>query len=42
MMGAFLYSQDENMWNIVETGWEHPTKSEESKKVEGSSATILN
>ena len=36
MMRAFLYSQDENMWNIVETGWEHPTKSME-KKEEGSS-----
>jgi hypothetical protein len=41
MMRAFLYSQDENMWNVVENGWEHPTKAEESKKVEGSSARIL-
>ncbi|XP_062011043.1 uncharacterized protein LOC133727482 [Rosa rugosa] len=41
MMGAFLYSQDENMWNIVENGWEHPTKAEDSKKVEGSSARVL-
>ncbi|XP_062001067.1 uncharacterized protein LOC133718229 [Rosa rugosa] len=40
-MRAFLYSQDENMWNVVENGWEYPTKSEESKKVEGSSARIL-
>ncbi|XP_024171720.1 uncharacterized protein LOC112177689 [Rosa chinensis] len=41
MMRAFLYSQDKNMWNVVESGWEHPTKSEESKKVEGSFARIL-
>ncbi|XP_062026455.1 uncharacterized protein LOC133742794 [Rosa rugosa] len=40
MMRAFLYSQDENMWNIVEIGWEHPTKVEDSKKEEVSSARI--
>ena len=41
MMRAFLYSQDENMWNIVETGWEHPTKSMEKKEEGSSLATIL-
>ncbi|XP_062014584.1 uncharacterized protein LOC133731156 [Rosa rugosa] len=40
MMRAFLYSQDENMWNIVEIGWEHPTMAEDSKKEEVSSARI--
>ena len=42
MMRAFIYSWDENMWNIVEIGWEHPTKPVASKKEEESStATIL-
>ncbi|KAK9930158.1 hypothetical protein M0R45_027210 [Rubus argutus] len=42
MMRAFLYSQDENMWNIVEVGWKHPTEPVDSKKSEGSSSdTIL-
>nr|AFP55554.1 gag-pol polyprotein [Rosa rugosa] len=40
MMRAFLYSQDENMWNIVEIGWEHPTMAEDSKKEEVVSARI--
>ena len=41
MMRAFLYSQDEDMWNIVEIGWEHPIKPVDSKKVEGTSETML-
>lgn len=38
MMQAFLQSLDENIWNIVENGWEHPIKPVESKTAEGSSA----
>ncbi|XP_040370262.1 uncharacterized protein LOC112183342 isoform X3 [Rosa chinensis] len=41
MMRAFLYSQDENMWNIVEIGWEHPTKAEDSKKEADVSSTRI-
>jgi hypothetical protein len=29
------------MWNIVEMGWEHPIKPVDSKKAEGSSASML-
>ncbi|XP_062028488.1 uncharacterized protein LOC133744386 [Rosa rugosa] len=41
MMRAFLYSQDENMWKIVETGWVHPTKPENSKATESSGAKMI-
>lgn len=40
MMQAFLYSQDENIWNIVENGWVHPTKPVDSKAVEGSNIKL--
>ncbi|XP_062008755.1 uncharacterized protein LOC133725489 [Rosa rugosa] len=39
MMQAFLHAQDEHIWNIVETGWELPTKTK-SEATE-SSATVI-
>ncbi|XP_062028372.1 uncharacterized protein LOC133744253 [Rosa rugosa] len=38
MMQAFLHSQDEHIWNIVELGWEVPTKETKSKESESSAS----
>ncbi|XP_062005863.1 uncharacterized protein LOC133723042 [Rosa rugosa] len=41
MMRAFLHSQDENMWNVVENGWVHPTKPENPKASESSASKTI-